>query len=111
MQSFITRQNEPEAAKEVKPKRIFPFLKRGQGLERFRMSSNDLATQRKRVSATTSKKKSPSVENIGTKTAVPSRADKCLKAKPGKSENAPVNAKLPAPKKVNYKSHWPRMSN
>jgi hypothetical protein len=105
LQSFISNQNEPEKVPEVTTKRIFPFLKRGQGLARFRMSNNDVTDQRKRIVATISKKKSPSLQSTDSKMDVAprkeqSRPNKCLKVNPAKPAIAPVLPKPPVPKKV-----------
>jgi hypothetical protein len=105
LQSFISNQNEPEKVPEVSTKRIFPFLKRGQGLGRFRMSNNDLSAQRKRIVSTISKKKSPSLQSTDTKTEVAPRKEqlrpnKCLKANPAKPAIAPDLTQPPVPKKV-----------
>jgi hypothetical protein len=105
LQSFISNQNEPEKVPEVSTKRIFPFLKRGQGLVRFRMSNNDLSAQRKRIVSTISKKKSPSLQSTDTKTEVAPRKEqlrpnKCLKANPAKPAIAPELTQPPVPKKV-----------
>jgi hypothetical protein len=106
LQSFISNQNEPEKVPEVTTKRIFPFLKRGQGLGRFRMSNNDLTDQRTRIAATISKKKSPALQSTDTKTEVAPRKEqpkpnKCLKANPAKPATiAPILPKPPVPKKV-----------
>jgi hypothetical protein len=105
LQSFISNLNEPDKAEEGQTKRIFPFLKRGQGLGRFRMSNNDLTDQRKRIVATIPKKKSPSPQSNDAKTEVAprkelSKPNKCLKANPAKPAIAPVNLKPLVPKKV-----------
>ncbi|XP_065335593.1 uncharacterized protein Sas-4 [Cloeon dipterum] len=74
----IKTSSQEENDDNVKPKR--PFLRRGQGLTRFRMSSEDMEEQRKRILATKSKKKvSSNPEKALPETAPKSKNTKQLK--------------------------------